>query len=213
MRENNRYVEAVTALRRDTVLDAVGALLAEQRWNDVSMNEIATAAGVSRQTIYNSFGNRQGLAGAYVLREAERFLNTVTEAVEANPTDPRHALFMALRIFLAAAETHPLVRVVADSDAADELLPLLTSRGAPVLELITVRLAALLSSTWPAVERRHTEPLSDCLVRLAISHAALRTATPEVTAGQIAAILGPYLEQLIREASRPTAPPPPRRPQ
>ena len=75
------YPVAARALLRDTLLDAVGTLLDERGWSDVPMAEVARRAGVSRQTLYNEFGDRTGLAAAYVLREAQSFLADVEEAI------------------------------------------------------------------------------------------------------------------------------------
>ena len=87
-----RFAEASRTLLRDTVLDAVHDLLADRRWAEVTMGEVAERAGVSRQTVYNTFGGRDGLSQAYVIREADRFLVVVEEAVRANEQDPRSAL-------------------------------------------------------------------------------------------------------------------------
>src|SRR3712207_2963537 len=106
-------------------------------WAEVTMAEVATAAGVSRQTLYKEFGSRQELAQAYVLREADRFLGTVEDAVTAHLDDPVTALSAAFDVFLAAAADDPLVRAVVSGDGGDELLVLVTTQGHPVLERAT----------------------------------------------------------------------------
>ena len=50
-------------LARDSILDAMREELLTQDWSAVTLADIARTAGVSRQTIYNEFGSRQG-AGA-----------------------------------------------------------------------------------------------------------------------------------------------------
>src|SRR5438128_2644013 len=109
------YPEASRTLLREMVLDAVGDQLAGRSWSDVTMANVAEQAGVSRQTLYNTFGTRQELAQAYVIREADNFLVAVGEAVRSRADDPRAALSAALEIFLSAAATHPLVRAIASS--------------------------------------------------------------------------------------------------
>lgn len=47
------------------------------------MAEAASAAGVSRQTLYNEFGTRDELGQALVIRESDRFLDAVEEAIDA----------------------------------------------------------------------------------------------------------------------------------
>src|SRR5918997_5774495 len=145
------YVEASRGLLREMVLDAVHALLADRAWAEVSMADVAERSGVSRQTLYNAFGGRHELAQAYVLREADRFVAAVEEAVRARAADPRAAVAAALEIFLSAAATHPLVRAISASEDGDELLPLVTTRGGPVVDEVTEQLAAMMADTWPTV--------------------------------------------------------------
>jgi AcrR family transcriptional regulator len=191
------YPEASRTLLREMVLDAVGDQLAGRSWSDVTMAHVAEQAGVSRQTLYNTFGTRQELAQAYVIREADSFLAAVREAVRSRPDDPRAALSAALEIFLSAAATHPLVRAIASSDEGDELLALVTTRGGPVLDRVTEGLAALIVESWPSIALVEARIVADTLVRLAISHAALPAGPPKRTASTIARILGPHLDQLL----------------
>jgi AcrR family transcriptional regulator len=190
------FAQASRELLRETVLDAVGELAAFQPWADVTMTDVAERAGVSRQTLYNAFGSRQELMQAYALREAERFLADTRDAIRAHAPDPRAALDAALRVFLSAAATHPVIRAMIASDDGDELLPLLTTRGAPLVGVVRDRLADELVAQWPTVARADAELVSDCLVRLAISHAVLPSAAPAETSGAVARILGPYVDHL-----------------
>ena len=80
-----RFAEASKTLLRDTVLDAAHELLADRTWADVTMGEVAERAGVSRQTVYNTFGDRDGLSQAYVIREADRFLAVVERSLGLVP--------------------------------------------------------------------------------------------------------------------------------
>jgi len=179
------------------VLDAVHDLLADRRWAEVTMGEVAERAGVSRQTVYNTFGGRDGLSQAYVIREADRFLVVVEGAVRASEQDPRAALAAAVDVFLSAAETHPLVRTIAASQDGDELLALVTVRGGAVLGGVTAGLARVIAETWPGLPAPETHFLADALVRLAISYAALPSGSPRETADGIAEILGPYIDAML----------------
>jgi AcrR family transcriptional regulator len=178
---------------RDALLDAVGELLADRTWARVKMADVAKVAKVSRQTLYNTFGSREGLALAYVSRESQRFLATIEATVVANANDPVRALSEALAVFLSAAETHPLVRAISASEQGDELLVLVTTGGGPVLRPLTERLSELIASTWPIVDRETTDLVADTLVRLAISHAALPGGAPAQVAEDVAQILGPFI--------------------
>jgi len=191
------HAEVSRALLRERILDAVGELLGDRPWAEVPMAAVAERAGVSRQTLYNSFGSRQELAQAYVIREADRFLAVVAETVRANQDDPVGTLSGALGLFLAAAETHPLARAVSAGDGGDELLALVTSRGGPVLERVTGGLAGVIAENWPAAAPSDARLLADTLVRLAISHAALPGAPPQETAAEVATVLGPFVDRAL----------------
>jgi AcrR family transcriptional regulator len=200
------FADASRDLLRETVLDAVGELAADRPWSQVTMADIAERAGVSRQTLYNSFGSRQELAQAYVMREAERFLEAIEVAAREAAPDPRAALRAAAEIFLEAAQTHPVIRAVASSESGDELLPLLTTRGGPLVGEVTERLAELLIETWPGLAKADAFVVADTLARLAISHAALPREAPAETAEKLSEVLGPYLDQLVERLEHGSAP-------
>jgi AcrR family transcriptional regulator len=68
------YAQAAKARMRDTILDAAYDLVVARGWTAARMADIAAAVGLSRQTLYNEFGSKDGLAAAVALRETERFL-------------------------------------------------------------------------------------------------------------------------------------------
>ena len=191
------YAELTRGLLRDRILDSVGALLGDRPWSQVTMGAVAERVGVSRQTVYNAMGSRHELAQAYVEREADRFLDGVDTAVRDNADNPGEALAAALGIFLGAAGRHPLVRAITSPDGGDELLPLVTTRGGPLIEHVTDHLTGLLVETWPALTPADASPVADALVRLAISYAALPAGDPIQTAGTIARLLAPSVDRLL----------------
>ena len=73
------------------------------------MAEFAAAAGVSRQTLYKEFGNRNEFGLAFVISVGESFLDEVEEAVLAHVDDPRAAIGAALELFLRTAGEDPLI--------------------------------------------------------------------------------------------------------
>lgn len=190
------HAEASRALLRESVLDAVGELLGEDAWPDLTMSEVAAAAGVSRQTLYNAFGSRDELAQAYLLRESERFLTAIDAAIRANPADPRQALRTAAELFLSLVASHPMIRAIA-SGHSDDLVALATTRGEVLLTTMTGRLADRLGATWPQVGHADAVLLSENLVRLAISYAVLPSDTPEQTAERLTTVLGPFIDELV----------------
>ncbi|MEU3727138.1 TetR/AcrR family transcriptional regulator, partial [Streptomyces sp. NPDC031705] len=71
------------ATARESLLRAAEAALAARPWPAVRMVEVAAAAGVSRQTLYNEFGGKAGLGRALVRRAADWYLDGVDGALAA----------------------------------------------------------------------------------------------------------------------------------
>jgi AcrR family transcriptional regulator len=191
------YSVAARELLRNTLLDAARDQLQGRPWTDVTMADIALAAGVSRQTLYKEFRSRQQFAQALAMREADRFLLSVEHAIAAHLDDPASALAAAFDVFLTAAAENPLVRTIVHGDGAEELLAMFTTHGQPLVQRATEQLADVVLDSWPPIPREDAQLLSECLVRLAISYAALPAGPASMTAASIATLLGPYVEQLI----------------
>lgn len=191
------YALAARELLHSTLLDAACEELQSRRWADITMADIALVAGVSRQTLYNEFGSREVFAQVLVMREANRFLDSVEQAVTAHLEDPAAALAAAFDVFLTAAAENPLVRTIVGAGGSEELLALFTTQGKQLVESAVERVTAVLLAGWPLVKAQDAELLSECLVRLAISYAALPKGPASMTASSVATLLGPYVERLV----------------
>ncbi len=96
---------------RESLLDAAYTALARRPWSAVRMVDVAAAAGVSRQTLYNEFGSKDGLARALVRREADGYLAGVDRAL-ATHADPRERLTAAAEWTVTAARRNALVKAM-----------------------------------------------------------------------------------------------------
>ncbi|MFI8530232.1 TetR/AcrR family transcriptional regulator [Streptomyces aquilus] len=96
---------------RESLLDAAYTALARRPWSAVRMVDVAAAAGVSRQTLYNEFGSKEGLARALVRREADGYLAGVERALAAH-ADPRERLTATAEWTAATARENALVRAM-----------------------------------------------------------------------------------------------------
>jgi AcrR family transcriptional regulator len=202
------YAVAARALLRDTLLDAARRELEQRAWSEVTMADIALAAGVSRQTLYKEFGSREEFAQAFVLREAERFIAAVEGALDAHLDDPVAALTAAFGLFLAAAAAEdPLIR--AAIAGSGEMLPFVTTQGQPLVQGAAERLCVAILARWPQASSHDAALLAECLVRLGISYVALPVGPAGMTASSIAELLGPYIDRALQAAPRgaPAAPP------
>jgi AcrR family transcriptional regulator len=96
---------------RESLLDAAYTALARRSWSAVRMVDVAAAAGVSRQTLYNEFGSKEGLARALVRREVDGYLAGVERAL-ATHGDARERLTAAAEWTAATARENALVRAM-----------------------------------------------------------------------------------------------------
>ncbi|MEU6685764.1 TetR/AcrR family transcriptional regulator [Streptomyces sp. NPDC046832] len=96
---------------RESLLDAAYTALVRRPWSAVRMVDVAAAAGVSRQTLYNEFGSKDGLARALVRREADGYLAGVERAL-AGHSDPRDRLTATAEWTTSAARDNVLVRAM-----------------------------------------------------------------------------------------------------
>jgi AcrR family transcriptional regulator len=191
------YPEAARELLRQTLFGAARDELEQRPWSQITMSDIAAAAGVSRQTLYKEFGNRNEFGLAFVIHEGERFLDEVEAAVLRHVDDPRAAVAAALELFLRTAGEDPLIRIMLSDDGSGGMLPFVTTRGMPVVQWATVRLAAVIEEGWPQAPKGDVKLLSESLVRLAISYITAPGDSPEATATAVADLLGPFIDRAL----------------
>jgi AcrR family transcriptional regulator len=194
------YQEAARELLRQTVFDAARDQLGRQPWSEITMADIATGAGVSRQTLYNEFGNRNEFGFAFVIHEAERFMDDVEKAVLAHTEDPRAAVLAALEHFLRAAGDDPLIRILLSDDGTGGMLPFVTTQGLPVVQWATGRLVSVIEEGWPEAPEADVKRLAESLVRLAISYVTTPGDSAEEAAKAVAELLGPFIDKALGSA-------------
>jgi AcrR family transcriptional regulator len=190
------YAVAARELLRETLFDAARGELEHRGWSEVTMADVAAAAGVSRQTLYKEFGSREEFAQAFVLREANGFIGAVEGALDAHRDDPKAALTAAFGLFLSAAAEDPLIR--AAIRGSGEMLPFLTTHGQTLVEGAAERLRMAITERWPQAAARDTALLAECLVRLAISYATLPVAPAGMTASSMTELLGPFIDRALQ---------------
>jgi AcrR family transcriptional regulator len=191
------YQEAARELLRKTVFDAAREQLGRQTWSEITMADIASGAGVSRQTLYNEFGNRNEFGFAFVIHEAERFMDDVEKAVLEHTDDPRAAVTAALEHFLRTAGEDPLMSILLSDDGTGGMLPFVTTQGLPVVQWATARLTSVIEAGWPEASAADVKRLAESLVRLAISYVTTPGESAEETAVAVADLLGPFIDKAL----------------
>jgi AcrR family transcriptional regulator len=191
------YQEAARELLRQTVFDAARDQLGRSTWSEITMADIASGAGVSRQTLYNEFGNRNEFGFAFVIHEAERFMDDVEKAVLEHADNPRAAVLAAFEHFLSAAGSDPLIRILLSDDGTGGMLPFVTTQGLPVVQWATARLVAVIEEGWPEAPEEDVKKLAESLVRLAISYVTTPGESAEEAAQAVAELLGPFIDKAL----------------
>ena len=195
--ERAPYAVAARALLRETLFVATRDELQDRTWSEITMAEVAAAAGVSRQTLYKEFGSRDEFAQAFVIHEGERFLDVVEAAVREHLDDAHAAVGAALDTFLRTAGEDPLVRMMLSDDGTGGMLPFVTTQGMPVVLWATARLSTVIQEGWPQAPVEKTQLLAESLVRLAISYITVPTASSEATAAAARELLGPFIDEAL----------------
>ena len=189
------YAEASRALLRDSVLDAMRELLLTRDWSAITLADVARAAGISRQTIYNEFGSRQGLAQGYGLRLADRLVDLVDDAIYANASDMYAAFLQAFRAFFTESAADPLVISLLTGVAKPDLLQLITTDSGPILTHCSQRLTASFKDSWVKASAEDAGILARAIVRLAMSYVSMPPEADHDVAADLASLMTPAAER------------------
>ncbi|WP_396893623.1 TetR family transcriptional regulator [[Mycobacterium] wendilense] len=189
------YAEASRGLLREMVLDAMRDLLLTKDWSSVTLSDVAKAAGVSRQTIYNEFGSRQGLAQGYALRLADRLVAAVGDAIDNNVGQMYPAFLEGFRSFFTESAADPLVISLLTGVAKPDLLQLITTDSAPIISRASAKLTESFMNSWVSASEEDAGVLARAIVRLAMSYVSMPPEADHDVAGDLARLMTPFAER------------------
>lgn len=189
------YAEASRVLLRDLVLDAMRDLLLSRDWSSITLADVARTASISRQTIYNEFGSRQGLAQGYALRLADRLVDAVDDSINANVGNLHAAFLQGFRVFFAESASDPLVVSLLTGAAKPDLLQIITTDSAPIIARASDRLTASLAGGWVQVSESDAGVLGRAIVRLAMSYVSMPPEADHDVAADLARLMTPFAER------------------
>ncbi len=197
------YAEASRMLLRDSILDGMRELLLTRDWSAITLADVAKAAGISRQTIYNEFGSRQGLAQAYAMRLADRLVDQIDYAIEGNVGDVFAAFSQGFRDFFAESAADPLVISLLTGEAKPDLLQLITTDSGPIITHCSRRLTQTFVDSWVKTSEEDAGVLARAIVRLAMSYVSMPPeADPSASPGRghdvardLARLMTPFAER------------------
>lgn len=185
------------AERRSRVIGAATRLLARRGYDRVTMDDIATAAGVTKPVLYDHFASKQALF-RHLLESIRDHLLAEGAAVTAKPIGREERFRAAVDAFFAFVERRP--------DAARVLL--LTPQGDPVAAGLSrnvqagasAGLAALLGSYWPSAEPWRRAAATEFVKRGMHALAEWWLDHPDVSRGSVVELVMQTCWQGLRDA-------------
>ena len=156
--------------RREQLLDATKAIVAEQGFHSVSIEAVARRAGITRPVVYGHFDDLPGLLEALVTRESARALAQLADVLprDLSSGDPREALLSGLRGYLEAVQADPTTwrLVLMPPEGAPDILREHIERGrdgvvAQLAEAVGPGFAPGRESPDPELTARAMSALSD----------------------------------------------------
>jgi AcrR family transcriptional regulator len=189
------YAEASRVLLRDSILDGMRDMLLSRDWSSITLSDVARAAGISRQTIYNEFGSRQGLAQGYALRLADRLVDAVDEAIGHNVGDVYAAFLEGFRAFFTESASDPLVISLLSGDTKPDLLQIITTDSGPIITRASGRLTSTFQHSWVKASDEDSGVLARAIVRLAMSYVSMPPEADHDVARDLARLMTPFAER------------------
>lgn len=169
------------------ILAAAFGCISDVGLGRTTVEDVARAAGIARQTVYRYFPSKDHLITALVLQEEEKFLDGIRAAFDAAP-DLESSLRDGLLFCLRFAREHPLLDRLLSTDP-ETLLPYLTVRAEPAIRRARDVLKELITQkSWVRVNV--LDSAVDAAVRVVLSYAVTPPdQSPEAVARGLSRIL------------------------
>ncbi|MEV7395512.1 TetR family transcriptional regulator [Aeromicrobium sp. NPDC092404] len=185
---------AAVAPVRERLLDAAQGMIEDTGWSSVTMARIGARAGVSRQTVYNEFGTKHGLAEQLAMRELSRFLDIVRERM-VGETELVDGIRAACEGALLMGEQSLLVRTIVTSlpeEQDADFLQILTTESGEIVEVAVAVVKQSIVELYPPVPMTDAELeiAVEVVVRLVLSAITRPSKPPREAAADIAWITG-----------------------
>lgn len=178
---------------REAILDATLRVAGEVGLARLSMEEVASAAGVSRQTVYRYFESRQVLIERAILREEAVFIEAMMAAASAHD-ELEEALAASVRTSLELADAHPLLQRLLAEDP-ETLLPFLLGGRGPVISAAEPVVRELLTSRRPDIPADRAHLAAEVATRLLLSFLVSRPEMDlEVLAREVGRLVAGYVD-------------------
>ncbi|WP_431233088.1 TetR/AcrR family transcriptional regulator [Mycolicibacterium psychrotolerans] len=163
---------------RELALDAARGVVLDRGWSAVRMGSIATTIGVSRASMHAEFGTKDDLGQALVMCEAGVFFDEMRNLLMQHPGDLPGGVSAAVAYMLDATGDNPLLQTIltrAPVDGDASLLPLVTTRGEPLITQAVQIVSDWVTGQWPALPVSDVHLMAKSVVRNGLSHILTRT--------------------------------------
>jgi TetR/AcrR family transcriptional regulator, mexJK operon transcriptional repressor len=171
------------------ILDAARTMFLERGYDATSLDDVATASGVSKTTVYNNFADKEALFRAVVLsvtESAEQIISALTATLDGD--GPAARRLTAVARALAHGVLNPAVVQLRRLAIAEAL-----------------RFPDIVSLYWDRAPARTLELLTEAFERMTAS-GELATEDPATAAAHFAyAVLGPPQDRALLQPGRPLA--------
>jgi AcrR family transcriptional regulator len=161
------------AARREQLLDAAKAVVADHGFHGVSIEAVARGAGVTRPIVYRHFQDLGALLDALIERETLRALMQLREVLPTElAADPRETLVAAFDGYLRAVRSDPITwrLVLVTPDGAPALLGERIAAGrAAVVEQLAAAVGSRAASPDPALTAHALSAVADEAARLMLA--------------------------------------------
>ncbi|MFE7200196.1 TetR family transcriptional regulator [Pseudonocardia alni] len=151
-----------------------------------SMPELARRVGVSRQTLYSEFGDRDGLAAALVLRTTGRWLDEIEAALDGEE-DLYAAWVAAVGAALTEAAQNPLVKALLVGEGA--VPSVFGTASGPIVDAAAARAADYLRRVRPGAGDEVVRLAAETAARLTVSHLVQPPGPTQRSATDIATVV------------------------
>jgi AcrR family transcriptional regulator len=198
--ERETQAQRIAQLKRTELLDAAVAEMVEVGWHGLQMQGVARRVGVSRQTVYNTFGGRDGLASAVVEHLTDAFLTGFEECFEGE-TESFDQWAAAIEYMLRRGVEDPAVRAMLGADSGDRFLELLTSGSQPLVTSARARITAVAMRCQPGLDAGRVVEAAEIITRLTLSYIVQPMQSLDEATMNVATMITAFLDAPVR--SRP----------
>lgn len=185
------FRERVREQLHAAILDAAREQAVERGWRNVRMGDVAAAVGVSRQTLYAEFQNKDTLAQALAVRELMHLLAALSNELDEFDGSLYEVIRAGVMFVLREAEANPMLHasLTGARPGDNELLPLLVKSVEPVLRAAQGILASFAHERFPELDPDELAVAIDALVRLVVSYLVLPAYSHDEIGHRVATVI------------------------